>query len=70
MKKVFFVSRLFPFHLVIYPGSGPGFGRAVSKALCLPLPAQDDAARRRRDSLTWSHTLSALCDGIERLAAP
>jgi hypothetical protein len=28
VRKVFFVSRLFPFHLVIYPGSGPGFGRA------------------------------------------
>lgn len=28
MRKVFFVSRLFPFHLVIYPGSGAGFGRA------------------------------------------
>ena len=28
MKKVFFASRRFPFHLVIYPGSGPGFGRA------------------------------------------
>jgi hypothetical protein len=27
VRKVFFVSRLFPFHLVIYPGSGPGFGR-------------------------------------------
>lgn len=48
---------------------GPGFGRAVSKALCQPLPAEDDAARRRRDSLTWTHTLAALCDGIERLAA-
>jgi hypothetical protein len=28
VKKVFFASRRFPFHLVIYPGSGPGFGRA------------------------------------------
>ena len=33
MKKVFFVSRLFPFHLVIYPGSGPGFGRAYGWAV-------------------------------------
>ena len=28
MRKVFFASRHFPFHLVIYPGSGPAFGRA------------------------------------------
>jgi hypothetical protein len=28
VKKIFFASRRFPFHLVIYPGSGPGFGRA------------------------------------------
>lgn len=28
MKKVFFTSQRFPFHLVIYPGSGPGFGEA------------------------------------------
>lgn len=28
MKKVFFVSREFPFHLVIYPGCGPAYGRA------------------------------------------
>lgn len=38
MKKVFFVSRLFPFHLVIYPGSGPGFGRAYG----WPVEAIDD----------------------------
>jgi hypothetical protein len=25
VSKVFFASRRFPFHLVIYPGSGPGF---------------------------------------------
>jgi hypothetical protein len=28
VKKVFFASRLFPFHLLIYPGSGPGFASA------------------------------------------
>jgi len=28
LRKVFFTSRRFPFHLVIYPGSGPGFGKA------------------------------------------
>jgi hypothetical protein len=28
MRKVFFTSRDFPWHLVIYPGSGPPFGRA------------------------------------------
>ncbi|PWB77044.1 MAG: hypothetical protein C3F08_10465 [Candidatus Methylomirabilota bacterium] len=28
LKKIFFVSRAFPFSLVIYPGSGPEFGEA------------------------------------------
>jgi hypothetical protein len=40
VRKVFFVSRHFPFRLVIYPGSGPAFGKAYG----WPVEPIDDIA--------------------------
>jgi len=43
---------------------GVDFGRAVSRSLGQPQPAPDAGAQVRRESLTWSRTLAALCDAV------
>lgn len=44
---------------------GLPFAQAVRASLEQPLPADDAASRARRDTLTWSHTLAALCDALQ-----
>ena len=43
---------------------GDAFARAVSRSLDQPQPVADAAATQRRESLTWPHTLAALCDAL------
>ena len=43
---------------------GPAFGQAVAHSLDAPPLPSDPAAQARRESLTWNHTLAALCDAL------
>jgi len=53
VKKVFFVSREFPFHLVIYPGSGPEFGRSYG----WPIATVDEIGEQDADALVIENRL-------------
>lgn len=54
---------------VVVAAPGVPFAQAVSRSLLQPQPADDAAARARRDALTWSHTLAALCDAVHQHGA-
>jgi len=49
---------------------GAAFASAVSRSLGQPQPPADAAATQRRESLTWPHTLAALCDALSQQGAP
>ena len=53
---------------VVLAQPGIPFAQAVSRSLEQPQPSGDAAARTRRDALTWSHTLAALCDAMQAQA--
>ena len=53
---------------VVLTQPGLPFAQAVSRSLEQPQPGDDAASRARRDALTWSHTLAALCDAIQAQA--
>ena len=46
---------------------GRAFAQAVANSLDQPLPMADADATRRREALTWRHTLAGLCDQLERV---
>jgi hypothetical protein len=52
---------------VVVAQPGPAFAKAVARSLALPLPETGDVAARRRETLTWSHTLAALCDAVQAI---
>jgi hypothetical protein len=49
---------------------GRDFAAAVSAALDQPPRSGDDGAASQRESLTWRHTLHALCDAAGKTARP
>lgn len=50
---------------VVVTQPGIPFAQAVATSLLQPQPGADAASLARRATLTWSHTLAALCDAIE-----
>ncbi len=50
---------------VVVAQPGARYAQAVSTSLRQPQAVDDIASRARRDTLTWSHTLAALCDAIQ-----
>lgn len=48
---------------------GAAFASAVCRSLDEPQPVDDEASRRRRETLTWPHALRALCDAVANRGA-